>query len=115
VRPAAAAALLAACLSGCATTPPASPEGKACLEQAPRAKRSSDYTKTMASFTTRAVVFSGCMEAAGYELDEAAVSDELLRIEQVRNADQLGGDPQLELRVKEQELRASPRYWRRKQ
>lgn len=109
-----AAALLAtAFLAACASTPTAPPEAKTCLEQSPRAKRSSDYTRTLASFKTRAVYFSSCMESAGYELNEAAVEDELFRIEQVRNADRLAGDPQLELRVKEQELRATPQYWRR--
>lgn len=105
--------MLAAGVLGCASKPPPSPDASACLAQAPRAQRSSDYTIRLGSLKVRAAVFSGCMEARGYELDEAALRAELRRIEQVKNADRLGGDPQLELRLREQEFRAAPEYWRK--
>jgi hypothetical protein len=109
-----AAALAAAAVAmGCASKPPASPDAQACLDEAPAAKRSSDYNQRLASLKTRAAFFAGCMEGRGYELNEAALQDELFRREQVMNADPLGGDPQLALRLREQELRASPEYWRK--
>jgi hypothetical protein len=114
VSRAAASALAAALLAaGCASKPPASPDAAACLAEVPSAKRTSDYAQRLASLKTRAAFFAGCMEARGYELNEAALQDELFRQEQVRNADPLGGDPQLALRLREQELRASPEYWRK--
>jgi hypothetical protein len=100
-------------LAGCATSPPPSPDASACLDQAPPAKRSSDFQTRLASLKLRAAMFAACMEERGYGLDEVAVQDELLRIEQVRNADQRAGDPQMELWLREQELRADPRYWRK--
>jgi hypothetical protein len=106
--------MAAAALAGaCASAPPASPEASACLKDAPKARRTSDYVQSMASYKTRAIFFAGCMEAKGWQPDEQKISEELLRIEQVRNADPRGGDPQLELRLKEQELRALPQYWRK--
>lgn len=99
--------------AACASKPPASPEAQACLAEAPAAKRTSDYNQRLTSLKTRAAFFAGCMEARGYELNEAALQDELFRREQVMNADPLGGDPQLTLRLREQELRASPEYWRK--
>jgi hypothetical protein len=114
VRRGAFAALAAAALAGaCATTPPPSPEASACLREAPKARRTSDYVQSLASYKTRAVFFASCMEGKGWQPDEDKIDAELRRIEQVRNADQRGGDPQLELRLKEQELRALPQYWRR--
>jgi hypothetical protein len=108
-----AAALALGLLSACAARPPASPEANACLSEAPPAKRSADHARRLTSLKTRAAFFAGCMEGHGYELDEGKLSDELLRFEQVRNADPLGGDPQNAVRVREQELRASPEYWRK--
>ena len=100
-------------LAACATQPPAPPEATACLSEAPPARHSSDYNQRLASLRTRAAFFSGCMEARGYELDEGKLSDELFRVNQVKNANPTGGDPQNALRLLEQELRASPEYWRK--
>jgi hypothetical protein len=77
VSRAAASALAAALLAaGCASKPPASPDAAACLAEVPSAKRTSDYAQRLASLKTRAAFFAGCMEARGYELNEAALQDE---------------------------------------
>jgi hypothetical protein len=104
----AAAVVIAACASK-----PVSPDAQACLNESPRAKRYYDLDRYLVSLKTHATFFASCMEARGYELNEAAVQDELFRYEQVKNADPKGGDPRMALLLREQELRASPEYWRK--
>jgi hypothetical protein len=101
-----ASAMLCACASK-----PVSPDAQACLQEAPPAKRSSDYNRRLTSLKTHAAFFGSCMEARGYQLDEDKLQDALLHFEQVKNADALGGDPQNALRLREQELRAAPEMW----
>jgi hypothetical protein len=104
---------LAVLLGACASKPAVSPDAQACLKEAPPAKHSYDYTRQLTSLKTRAAFFGSCMETRGYTLDEDKLQDALLHSEQVKNADWLGGDPQNALRLREQELRASPEYWRK--
>ncbi|HZR02535.1 MAG TPA: hypothetical protein VFA81_05105 [Burkholderiales bacterium] len=72
-----------------------------------------DDATRLAKLTERADMFSACMQAKGYVLDQAALDAELLRYEQTRNADRYGVDPQVAVNRREQELQLSPAYWRK--
>lgn len=103
---------LACAAPGCASNgaPPA--EATACTRDQTRV-RASDYAERLRLLKGRAEAFAACMSARGFVLDEAKLEAELRHLEQVRNSDQLAGDPQLELALREQELRASPAFWRK--
>ncbi|HEY7759960.1 MAG TPA: hypothetical protein VIA64_11150 [Burkholderiales bacterium] len=88
------------------------PEAAACTQPGGRV-RARDYAERLYLLTQRADAYAACMSARGFVLDEAKLEAELQRLEQVRNADQLGGDPQLEVALRAQELRASPTVWRK--
>jgi hypothetical protein len=88
------------------------PEAAVCRQDGGRV-RTRDYAERLRLLTRRADAYAVCMGAHGFVLDEAKLEAELLRLEQTRNADRLGGDPQLELALRAQELRASPIVWRR--
>jgi hypothetical protein len=87
-------------------------EAQACAPAA-RLPRSRDETTRLAQLTARAQGFEQCMQASGYALDEEALGRELLRYEQIRNADLYGVDPRMAIDIREQELKLSPVYWRR--
>ena len=107
-------ALLALGTPGCASKArdAGPPEAAACTQDAGPV-RARDYAERLRLLTQRADAYAACMSARGFVLDEAKLEAELQRLEQVRNADQLSGDPQLELALRAQELRASPAVWRR--
>jgi hypothetical protein len=77
----------------------------------PRAGGSS-YSQRLVSLRIRADVFGACMEQHGYVLDDDKVAEEVLRVETVWNADPMRGDPQQAMKLREQEVRADPAYWR---
>ena len=107
-------ALLAlAGLAACASKPPPNPAATACLQEAPAAKSSGDFNQRLISLKTRAAFFGSCMEARGYALDEAALEADQVHYEQVKYAEWLWGDPLLAMRLREQELRADPKFWRK--
>jgi len=107
-------ALLALGTPGCASKAGDAglPEAAACTQHGGRV-RARDHAERLHLLTQRADAYAACMIAQGLVLDEAKLEAELRRLEQTRNADQLGGDPQLELALRAQELRASPAVWRR--
>jgi hypothetical protein len=100
----------AGCASKAGEAPP--PEALACAQQSAPV-RAREYAERLRLLEQRAKAFAACMSERGFVLDEAKLEAELLRLAQVRNAQWLGGDPQLELALREQELRASPALWRR--
>jgi len=107
-------ALLALGTPGCASTAgdAGPPEAAACTQHGGPV-RARDYAERLHLLMQRADAYAACMSARGFVLNEAKLEAELRRLEQTRNADQLGGDPQLELALRAQELRASPAVWRR--
>jgi hypothetical protein len=107
-------ALLALGTPGCASKigDAGPPEAAACTQDGGRV-RGRDYAERLYRLTQRADAYAACMNAHGFVLDEAKLEAELQRLERTRNSDQLGGDPQLELALRAQELRASPAVWRR--
>jgi len=106
--------MLALGAPGCASKAgdAAPPEAVACMQDAGRV-RTRDYAERLHLLRQRADAFAACMSERGFVLDEAKLEAELRHLEQMRNADPRGGDPQLELALREQELRASPALWRR--
>jgi hypothetical protein len=107
-------AMLGLGASGCAskTGDAVPPEATACMQDNSRV-RARDYAERLRLLRQQASAFAACMSEHGFVLDEAKLEAELRRLAQVRNADRLGGDPQLELALREQELRAMPAFWRR--
>jgi hypothetical protein len=107
-------AALALGVAGCASRAgeAPSPEALACVQDSGEV-RAREYAERLRQLQERARAFAACMGERGFVLDQAKLEAELLRLEQVGNAQWLGGDPQLELALREQELRASPEFWRR--
>ena len=109
-----AVSLITACaaLAGCATRepPPGVAEVPEC-RQAAQAVTQSEFETPLRSEQRRADVYATCMEARGYALAADRLDKTLLREEQVRNSDRMGGDPYPYLVLRRQQLRASPTMW----
>ncbi|HTS54474.1 MAG TPA: hypothetical protein VMH26_14460 [Burkholderiales bacterium] len=65
-----------------------------------------DYLKRQAD------AYSDCMTAHGYVLDREQLDEQLNHVEQVQNANVMGGDPFFIVAKRRQELRMSPALWR---
>lgn len=105
--------LLIAAVSGCATTP-SEPvlDTSACPTQSTRVWARNDLER-FEELQRRADAYAECMAAHGFAPNQDAIDGEVLRFEQIRNADRYGVDPQMSVRIREQELRLSPKYWRK--
>lgn len=113
IRSLAGAALLIAIVSGCATTqsePIA--DTSACPTPSTRVRARNDLERFQ-ELQGRADAFAECMESHGFAADQDAIDRDVLHYEQIRNADPYGADPQMSVRIREQELRLSPKYWRK--
>lgn len=105
--------LIAAAVSGCAMTPSESLlDTSACPTQSTRVRARNDLER-FEELQRRADSYAECMSAHGFTPNQDAIDDEVLRFEQIRNADRYGVDPQMSVRIREQELRLSPKYWRK--
>ncbi len=103
---------LSLAVTACATRAPDLPaEVRQCAPE--RRIVGGEYRERLARLTERARIFSGCMEDKGYQLDEAALDDALLRHEQKLNADPMYGDPQQALDIRKQQLLVNPKFWRK--
>jgi hypothetical protein len=80
--------------------------------QAAKAVVQTDLDNRLSVLQRRADVYSDCMEAHGYTLDQEEFERRLLHKEQVRNSDPLGGDPAFIIAAYRQELRMEPALWR---
>lgn len=108
-----AALLLAASVSGCATPQHDSiAHTSDCPTQSTRVQARNDLER-FEELQRRADAFAECMETHGFAANQDAIDREVLRYEQIRNADPYGVDPQLSVRIREQQLRLSPTYWRK--
>jgi hypothetical protein len=106
------AGLAALVLVACASKPPENPDARACLPPENPAMKSRDYNMRVAGYTNRADAFARCMNEHGYALDDAELDARLRHFEQVKNANQMGGDPSWAMRIEEQELRVNSELWR---
>lgn len=103
--------LLTASIAACSTQRTAvPPEARACMSSE-RMPRMADENERLRALRSRAEAFDECMRAHGFTLNEEALEAELLRFEQIRNADSYGVDPRMAIDIREQELRLSPAYW----
>jgi hypothetical protein len=101
---------IAVLCAGCASNQPEpDPEARACLPE--RKLIRGTPSEQLTQLTERARVFSECMQAKGYVLDETALDNEMIRKEFVLNADARYGDPQQALDIHRQELILQPVYW----
>lgn len=100
-------------LGACATqAPPVPAEAAACSPESTRT-RSYDTFVRLEELRAKAERYAQCMASNGLMIDQDALDRELLHFEQIKNADLYGVDPQMQVRIREQELRLSPRYWRK--
>ncbi len=109
-----AVALLTAILAGgcAAKASKGVPEVPACRQAADGVPKF-DFDVGVDYLRRQADVYSQCMEAKGYELDQKRLDDDLKHFEQVKNADVMGGDPGPLVAVRRQKLRMSPALWHR--
>ena len=99
-------------LAGCASKPVGGvPEVPEC-RQAVNATVITEYDQVNDGMQRQVDAYMTCMQSHGYELDQDKLYKELLREEQVQNADPLGGDPYLYLAKRRLELRMSARMYR---
>ena|SRR5690349_139899 len=80
--------------------------------QAADAVQRTEFDTQSSVLERRADTYVECMQAHGYVLDQEEVDRRLLRKEQVRNSDPLGGDPAYLLVAYRQQLRMDPSLWR---
>jgi len=114
LRRADAIGLAALLLAGCASKPvPDNPDARACLPPENPEMRSHNYYMRLSGYTQRADTFAECMTKHGYVLDEDELDARMLRFEQVKNAEWLGGDPAWAMRIYRQEERLNPELWGR--
>jgi len=103
---------IAVLCAGCASNQPEpDPETRACLPE--RRLIRGTPPERLTQLTERARVFSECMQAKGYVIDEVALDNEITRKEFVLNADVRYGDPQQALDIHRQELILQPVYWKK--
>jgi hypothetical protein len=105
-------ALVLAAWACAGTQEPVDPQALACMP-AKEKIRASDFETRLSALKGRAARVAACMEQRGFTLDEDRLARELEHFEDVKNADPLGGDPWQAVALREQELRASPHFWRR--
>ncbi len=72
----------------------------------------SDFDTGIDYLKRQADTYSDCMTAHGYVLDQEQVDEQLLHLEQVKNADVMAGDPSFIIAKRRQQLRMSPALWR---
>jgi hypothetical protein len=99
-------------MHGCASkTPKGVAEVPEC-RQAAAAIKESKFDTGIDLLRRRADVYSDCMTAHGYVLDEEQLDEQLEHIRQVENGKWLGGDPFYIIAERRQQLRMSPALWR---
>lgn len=109
----AAAVCIALAVGGCVKTqsrPVA--DTSACPPPSTRVHARTDLER-LEELQKRADAFGECMEGHGFTADQDAIDEGVLRYEQIRNAERYGADPQMAIRIREQQLRLSPTYWRK--
>ena len=84
------------------------PECRSAAASAPK----SDFDTGIDYLKRQADTYSDCMTAHGYVLDQEQLDEQLLHIQQVHNADVMGGDPYYLIAKRRQQLRMSPALWR---
>jgi hypothetical protein len=79
--------------------------------QAANAVSASEFDTRATVLRMRADAYSECMQARGYVLDEEELDRRMLRKEQVKNSEPMGGDPGPFLALYREELRMNPDLW----